>query len=257
MKKQRSRWVIGNWKMNGSLAFNQALIGELSGAGAVAGSRGVVRIAVCPPFPYLPQVSGLLATSDIELGAQDVAANASGAYTGQVAAPMLREFGVSLVIVGHSERRTLNGDTDDVVAAKLAFAIASGLTAVVCVGETLAERDSGDAERVVGRQIAALIEGIQASPERVVVAYEPVWAIGTGRTASVEVAQEMHRFIRSQLAAAGEALAMIPILYGGSVKAGNAAQLGQAPDIDGALVGGASLDANEFLAVIQGFCASG
>jgi triosephosphate isomerase len=255
MSAPRPRWVIGNWKMNGNGAANAALVRALVAGlstGGVAHDRRP-RVAVCPPVIYAAQVAELIADSPVRLGAQDVCAHAEGAYTGQISTAMLSEFGVSVVLVGHSERRSMNGERDEDVAAKACAALGAGFDTVVCVGETLAERDRGDAENVVGRQIDAVIPALAAHPGRALIAYEPVWAIGTGRTATVEVAQGMHRFIRERLAAGSASLDATPILYGGSVKAGNAVALAQAPDIDGVLVGGASLDANEFLGIINAF----
>lgn len=255
MSAPRARWVIGNWKMNGNGAANAALVKALvagfSAGGAAQDRRP--RVAVCPPVIYAAQVGELIAGSPVRLGAQDVCAHSEGAYTGQISTAMLKEFGVSVVLVGHSERRSMNGERDEDVAAKARAALGAGLSTVVCIGETLDERDRGKAEHVVGRQIDAVIPALAAHPGGALIAYEPVWAIGTGRTATVDVAQGMHRFIRERLAAGSAALQATPILYGGSVKAANAAALAEAPDIDGALVGGASLVANEFLGIIDAF----
>ena len=246
----RVKRVAGNWKMNGSLVSNQALVeAVLSAAGTLDG----MECAVCAPYPYLAQVRDLLANSPIAWGAQDVCRFENGAYTGAVSAAMLVDFGCSCVIVGHSERRALFCDTDDVVAAKYRAAHVAGLTPILCVGETLAEREAGLTETVVGRQLAAVLRlvGVGAFA-RGVVAYEPVWAIGTGRTAAPEQAQAVHAFIRQLVAGEDRTTAaQLPVIYGGSVKAANAAQLFAMPDVDGGLIGGASLDAAEFAAICR------
>jgi len=240
----RGKLVVGNWKMNGGLSANSALLVAL-----LAGWRAPARrtIGLCIPFPYLGQARDVLAGSAIAWGAQDVSAHAAGAYTGEVSAGMLAEFGCRYVLVGHSERRQLHGETDGMVAAKAAAGLNGGLTPIVCLGETLAERNAGQTQSVVGRQFAAVAEGLGARMALVAVAYEPVWAIGTGRTAAPAEAQAVHAFLRQRLAAAGAQ--DVKVLYGGSVRAANAAELFAMPDIDGGLVGGASLDANEFLAI--------
>lgn len=244
----RKKLVAGNWKMNGSLAANAALIGELlAGIGQPA-----CDVAVCVPAVYLAQVQLLLAgQGGIALGAQDVSQHESGAYTGDVSAAMLKELGARYVIVGHSERRQYQGETDAQVAVKAQRALAAGLTPIVCVGETLREREQGETESVVSRQLSAVI---QLNGERLadlVVAYEPVWAIGTGRTATPEQAQTAHAALRALLAAADLQAAGVRILYGGSMNAGNAAELLAQPDIDGGLIGGASLKARDFLKIIE------
>nr|WP_314538606.1 triose-phosphate isomerase [uncultured Ottowia sp.] len=244
----RKKLIAGNWKMNGSLAANAALMGELlAGIG-----QPVCDVAVCVPAVYLAQVQLLLAgQGGIALGAQDVSQHESGAYTGDVSAAMLKELGARYVIVGHSERRQYQGETDAQVAVKAQRALAAGLTPIVCVGETLREREQGETESVVGRQLSAVI---QLNGERLadlVVAYEPVWAIGTGRTATPEQAQAVHAALRALLAAADLQAAGVRILYGGSMNAGNAAELLAQPDIDGGLIGGASLKARDFLKIIE------
>lgn len=244
----RKKLIAGNWKMNGSLAANAALIGELlAGIGQPA-----CDVAVCVPAVYLAQVQLLLAgQGGIALGAQDVSQHESGAYTGDVSAAMLKELGARYVIVGHSERRQYQGETDAQVAIKAQRALAAGLTPIVCVGETLREREQGETESVVSRQLSAVI---QLNGERLadlVVAYEPVWAIGTGRTATPEQAQTVHAALRALLAAADLQAAGVRILYGGSMNAGNAAELLAQPDIDGGLIGGASLKARDFLKIIE------
>ncbi|WP_288924130.1 triose-phosphate isomerase [uncultured Ottowia sp.] len=244
----RKKLIAGNWKMNGSLAANTALMGELlAGIGQPA-----CDVAVCVPAVYLAQVQLLLAgQGGIALGAQDVSQHESGAYTGDVSAAMLKELGARYVIVGHSERRQYQGETDAQVAVKAQRALAAGLTPIVCVGETLREREQGETESVVSRQLSAVI---QLNGERLadlVVAYEPVWAIGTGRTATPEQAQAVHAALRVLLAAADSQTAGVRILYGGSMNAGNAAELLAQPDIDGGLIGGASLKARDFLKIIE------
>jgi triosephosphate isomerase len=240
----RGRLVVGNWKMNGGLAQNAALLSALAADWRAGADR---EMAVCVPFPYLAQTKGQLAGSAIAWGAQDVSEHASGAFTGEVSAGMIAEFGARYVLAGHSERRQFHGERDEQVAAKAKSALAAGLTPIVCVGETLAEREAEQTSTVVSRQIDAVIRALGTAMTRTVVAYEPVWAIGTGRTASPEQAQEVHALLRGRLASAGAA--DVKLLYGGSVKAANAASLFGMPDVDGGLVGGASLDAREFLAI--------
>lgn len=239
--------IAGNWKMNGSLAANEALLkAVLQGIGTPGGD-----VAVCVPAPYLAQVSALVAGSPVALGAQDIAAQPQGAFTGEQSAAMLKEFGVRYAIVGHSERRQYHGETDETVAAKTAAALANGLTPIVCVGETLAEHEAGRTEEVVKRQLAAVIHLNGHCISEIVVAYEPVWAIGTGKTATPAQAQAVHAVLRAQLHhAASEHAAGIRILYGGSMNAANAAELLSQSDIDGGLIGGASLKAPDFLQII-------
>jgi triosephosphate isomerase (TIM) len=238
--------IAGNWKMNGSLEANDALVRAL-----VAGMQQArCEVAVCVPAPYLAQLQMLRHGSTLELGAQDVSQHAGGAYTGEVSAPMLREFGVRYAIVGHSERRQYHGETDALVAEKAKAALAQGITPIVCVGETLAEREAGQTEEVVKRQLAAVIHVNGHCISEIVVAYEPVWAIGTGRTATPQQAQQVHAVLRNQLGAATAQADRVRILYGGSMNAANAASLLAEPDIDGGLVGGASLKAPEFLQII-------
>ena len=242
----RRKLVVGNWKMNGSVAANAALLDALKAA-----SLGGAEVSVCVPAPYLRDVATALAKSAIAWGGQDCSPHASGAYTGEVSAAMLAELGCRHVIVGHSERRAMHGESDELVAAKAAAALANGLVPIVCVGETLAERDAGKTERVVARQLGAVIERLGARIDDVVVAYEPVWAIGTGKTATPAEAQAVHAFLRARLADRAANAAAIRILYGGSVKADNAAQLFAEPDIDGGLIGGASLKAADFIAICR------
>jgi len=242
----KQKLIAGNWKMNGNLAANEALVRAV-----IAGmNEARCAVAVCVPAPYLAQVNALRAGSRLELGAQDVSQHAQGAYTGEVCAAMLKEFGVRYAIAGHSERRQYHGETDAVVAEKVKTALACGITPIVCVGETLAEREAGKTEEVVKRQLAAVIHVNGHCISEIVVAYEPVWAIGTGRTATPEQAQEVHSLLRAQLMAATTHSERVHILYGGSMNAGNAKQLLTQPDIDGGLVGGASLKAADFLQII-------
>ncbi|MDD5394539.1 MAG: triose-phosphate isomerase [Thiothrix sp.] len=246
----RQKLVAGNWKLNGSKASIESLVG-----GILAGLKGMdnVAVAVCPPYVYIPMTQGLLAGSRVGLGSQDIADQDAGAFTGEVSGPMLNEFGCGYAIVGHSERRAIYGEQDGDTAHKFAAARKHGLKPILCVGETLAEREGGITEAVVARQLDAVIalEGVEALVDGVI-AYEPVWAIGTGKTASPQQAQDVHAFIRGKIAGLNEAVAAkVQILYGGSVKGANAAELFAMPDIDGGLIGGAALDAREFLAICQ------
>jgi triosephosphate isomerase len=242
----RGKLVVGNWKMNGGLKQNDALLTDLRAGWTAPEGRAV---AVCVPYPYLWQAQAALSGSSIAWGAQDLSEHASGAYTGDVSAAMVAEFGCTYAIVGHSERRALHGESDELVSKKAAAALAAGLKPIVCVGETLAQRDAGETEAVVLRQLDAVIARLGADLVKVVVAYEPVWAIGTGRTAKPEQAQEVHRFLRQRLRKADKAAGEMLLLYGGSVKADNARALFACPDVDGGLVGGASLKADEFLTI--------
>lgn len=242
----RDKLVVGNWKMNGGLKQNDALLASLRSDWDAPAGR---RLAVCVPFPYLWQAQAALSGSTIAWGAQNVSEREAGAFTGEVSAAMVAEFGCRYAIVGHSERRTLYGETDAVTAAKAAAAVAAGVTPIVCVGETLSERESGATERVVMRQLEAVIGALGAGVAAVVMAYEPVWAIGTGRTASPQQAQDVHRLLRSRLVRAGAADVLL--LYGGSVKGDNAKALLACADIDGGLVGGASLKVDEFLTIAR------
>lgn len=242
----KKKLIAGNWKMNGSLSANESLVKALlAGIGSSA-----CQVALCVPSVYLAQTQALLAGSNIDLGAQDVSPHESGAFTGEVSGAMLKEFAVRYCIVGHSERRQYHFETDVLVAEKAQRALASGITPIVCVGETLAEREAGKTEDVVKRQLAAVIHTNGHCISEIVVAYEPVWAIGTGKTASVEQAQQVHAVLRAQLHAASNQAGRIHILYGGSMNAANAAQLLAQPDIDGGLVGGASLKAADYLSII-------
>lgn len=237
--------------MNGSLAANEALLAGL--AQGLQANRAC-EVLVCVPAPYLAQVQALIsaqpALAVLELGGQDVSAKASGAYTGEVSGTMLKELGCRYVIVGHSERRQYHGETDALVADKAKAALAVGITPIVCVGETLAEREAGHTEEVVKRQLAAVIHANGHCISEIVVAYEPVWAIGTGKTASPQEAQAVHAVLRAQLKAASDQAGRIKLLYGGSMNAANAASLLAQADIDGGLIGGAALKAQDFLTII-------
>src|SRR5438067_1350435 len=231
----RTRLVAGNWKMHGSRETIRALLDAIVAGVDAAGAQ----CAICPPFPYLGEVGEGLRGTPVSLGAQNVSEHANGAYTGEVSAAMLAEFGCGYVIVGHSERRQLYGESDAQVAAKFAAARSAGLTPILCVGETLAEREAGRTEEVVARQLGAV------AFSQAVLAYEPVWAIGTGRNATPEQVQTVHAFLRQRVPHD------TPILYGGSVKPQNAAAIFAMPDVDGGLIGGASLVAADFLAILQ------
>ncbi len=240
----RKRLVIGNWKMHGDTAFNSEL---LAGLRAGIGETPNCDVAVCVPFPYLYQTRSLLESTGVSWGAQDVSEHEKGAYTGEVAGSMLADFACRWVLVGHSERRSYHGESDSAVAAKTAAALAAGITPVVCVGETLQEQEAGNTHAVIDRQLAPVLALGAEAVAKLVIAYEPVWAIGTGRTATPEQAQDVHAFIRQRLQSIGAP--QVRVLYGGSVKASNAASLFAMADIDGALVGGAALVASEFLSI--------
>ena len=244
----RGYLVAGNWKMNGSLATNQALVEGILGG---VPSSDQVDLLVCPPFPYLAQVSAMLGDGRVKLGSQNVSQYESGAYTGECAGSMLREMGCEYAIVGHSERRALFGESSGDVAARFVAAQTAGLTPILCVGETLEEREAGKTESVIDEQLNAVLDAAGATAfSSAVVAYEPVWAIGTGMTASPEQAQDVHRHIRGRFEALdGDVAAGLRILYGGSVKGDNAAGLFSKADIDGGLIGGASLKPADFLAI--------
>ena len=245
----RRKLVAGNWKMNGSISANGELLsGVVAGLGEVS-----CEVMVCPPFPYLAQAYSILSATPVGLGAQTVSEHPAGAFTGEIGAEMLREFGCRYVLVGHSERRNLFGESDVVIAAKFAAALGAGLVPVLCVGETLPEREAGLTEMVVSRQLQAVLDHVGvAAMSAAVIAYEPVWAIGTGLTATPEQAQAVHAHIRASLAVHDQVVAGgLRILYGGSVKPQNARELFGQPDIDGGLIGGASLVAEDFLAICR------
>ena len=234
--------------MYGRLADNTLLLEAVVQGAAELPEN--VQVGVCVPFPYLAQAQSLLAGSRVAWGAQDVSAHTQGAYTGEVAAPMVVDFGASLAIVGHSERRTYHGESAELVAVKTQRALEAGLTPIVCVGETLEQREAGETSQVVGTQLDAVLAKL--SPQeatRMVVAYEPIWAIGTGKSATSQQAQDVHAFLRGCLVAKGAA--DVPLLYGGSVKPENAEELFRQPDIDGGLIGGASLKYKDFLAICE------
>ena len=245
----RPKLIVGNWKMNGSRVVNAALLADI--AAGLGDAKAAV--AVCAPAPYLQQCEDLLAGSAIAWGAQDVSAYEGGAYTGEVCAKMLSDFACRYVIVGHSERRAYHGESSELVARKAQAALKEGLIPIVCVGETLEQREAGQTFDVVGAQLDAVLELLPADAvAKIVVAYEPVWAIGTGRTATPEMAQEVHARLREQLRVRnGEAADGVAILYGGSMKPENARELLSQPDIDGGLIGGAALKAQDFLAIIH------
>jgi len=245
----RAKLIVGNWKMNGSRTANVTLL-----EGIVAGlDNARAACAVCVPAPYLQQCEEVLAGTPVAWGAQDVSMHACGAYTGEVCAQMLAEFACRYVIVGHSERRAYHREDNALVAKKVLAVLAEGMTPIVCVGETLEQREAGATAQVVGAQLDAVLEALDAAAaQKIVVAYEPVWAIGTGRNATPEMAQEVHAQLRAQLRARNaEAAEVVPILYGGSMKPENAKDLLAQPDIDGGLIGGAALKAEDFLAIIH------
>ena len=242
----RRKLVVGNWKMHGSHKGNAELL-----AGIVGARPFGCDVAVCVPFPYLSETAVTLAGTDVRWGAQDCSAHEQGAYTGEVSSAMLADLGCRYAIVGHSERRAYHQESDQLVADKAKAALAHGITPIVCVGETLAEREAGQTEHVVKRQLAAVIHTLTHCIGEIVLAYEPVWAIGTGLTASPEQAQSVHAVLRQQLRAATQKADAMRILYGGSVKADNAAQLFAQPDIDGGLIGGAALKAADFSAICR------
>jgi triosephosphate isomerase (TIM) len=244
----RQRLAVGNWKMHGNLPDNLALLDKVA---AAAGGLSRAVAAVCVPFPYLAQAQSALAGSKAAWGAQNVSQHPKGAFTGEVSAGMLREFGCRYVLVGHSERRQIFGEDDANVALKAAAVLAAGMTPIVCVGETLAERERGVTEEVVGRQLGVVADRIEAVGLKAsILAYEPVWAIGTGKTATPQQAQAVHAYLRQFLAGRDrDVAASMSILYGGSVKAANAAELFGMQDVDGGLIGGAALVAEEFIAI--------
>ncbi|MFZ6774501.1 triose-phosphate isomerase [Undibacterium sp. SXout7W] len=245
----RRTLIAGNWKMNGSLATNAALLSEIIAGMPVAPSRDVV---VCAPFPYLAQCADTLAGTVVSLGAQDVSVHAQGAFTGDVSASMLSDFSCGYVIVGHSERRAYHAEDDALVAQKVLRVLDLNMTPILCVGEMLEQRESGQTNEVVAAQLNAVLDVLTSDHlSRLVVAYEPVWAIGTGKTATPQMAQDVHAFLRQQIAAkSSDSAELVQIVYGGSMKPDNANELLQMPDIDGGLIGGAALKAVDFLAII-------
>lgn len=241
---------MGNWKLHGRLAENTALLDAVAQGAAELPEN--VQVGVCVPFPYLAQAQSLLNGSRVAWGAQDVSAHTDGAYTGEVAASMAVDFGASLAIVGHSERRAYHRESAELVAVKAQRALEVGLTPIVCVGETQEEREAGETSQVVGAQLDAVLAKLSAQEAaRIVVAYEPVWAIGTGKSATAQQAQDVHALLRAHLGAKGANAADVQLLYGGSVKPENAEELFRQPDIDGGLIGGASLKHKDFLAICE------
>jgi triosephosphate isomerase (TIM) len=242
----RKKLIVGNWKMHGSHQANAELLAGIAGAAPF-----LADAAVCVPFPYLSETAVALASSGIRWGAQDCSKHEQGAYTGEVSAAMLREFGCTYAIVGHSERRGYHAESDQLVADKAKQALAHGITPIVCVGETLAEREAGQTQAVVKRQLSAVIHTLAHCAGEMVVAYEPIWAVGTGKTATPAHAQEVHALLRAQLHAATPRADTMRVLYGGSVKPDNARELFAQPDVDGGLIGGASLKAADFVAILR------
>lgn len=253
MPQQRRTLIAGNWKMNGGLAVNASLLQNLLAAPEMASDASSCEVLVCVPAIYLPQCESALKSSRIALGAQDVSAHQSGAYTGEVASSMLADFSCEYVIVGHSERRAYHHESNELVAQKALQALRSSIFPIVCVGETLEQREAGKTNEVVVTQLRAVMDVLDdGALARIVVAYEPVWAIGTGKTATPEMAQEVHAVLRSVLAERSEFAAnKVRILYGGSMKPDSAQELLAMPDIDGGLIGGASLKAVDFLSIIK------
>jgi len=252
MTSRRKPLVLGNWKMHGSIDMAERLLAALAeGAAACSG----IGLGVCPPYPYLGLAAARLGRGPIGWGAQDLSAHLHGAYTGEVSGGMLKDLGCTWVLVGHSERRSLHGESDALVAIKADRALEAEITPVVCVGESLAERQSNATESAIAQQVDAVLPVLaraEAAGRAVVIAYEPVWAIGTGLTATPEQAQQVHAFIRGRLSANGfRGAPRVPILYGGSVKPGNAVELFAQPDVDGGLIGGASLVAEDFLSIAR------
>jgi triosephosphate isomerase len=245
----KQKLIAGNWKMNGSLSTNDVLVRDVQ-QGMQALSRQKPQVAIWVPAVYLSQVALLIKGSEVHLGSQDVSAYEQGAYTGEVSASMLKDFAVRYCLVGHSERRQYHGETDDQVAHKAQRALSAGITPIVCLGETLSEREAGKTEEVVKRQLAAVIHTNGHCISEIAVAYEPVWAIGTGQTATPAQAQAVHAVLRAQLHAATAHADRVHILYGGSMNAANAAELLAQPDIDGGLIGGAALNVADFLTII-------
>jgi triosephosphate isomerase len=245
----RRKLIAGNWKMNGSLAANRVLLSGIKGELG----QPACDVAVCVPAPYFAQCQAELSGTPVAWGGQDLSGHESGAYTSEISAGMLLDFGCKYVIIGHSERRSYHAESNELVAQKVLRALKAGLTPIVCVGESLAEREADQTNAVVGQQIDAVLNAIDATAlEKIVVAYEPVWAIGTGKTATPQMAQDVHAMLRSKLAAKnGKAAANVQILYGGSMKPDNAKDLMSMPDIDGGLIGGAALKAADFLAIVR------
>jgi triosephosphate isomerase len=245
----RRKLIAGNWKMNGNLAANRNLLNAIK---AELG-QPTCAVAVCVPATYIAQCQSELTNSPVAWGGQDLSVHESGAYTGEIAAAMLLDFGCKYVIVGHSERRAYHCESDELVAQKVVRALKAGLTPIVCVGESLEQRESGQTDAIVGQQLDAVLAAIDSSDlAKIVIAYEPVWAIGTGKTATPQMAQDVHAMLRSKLAVKSRETAInVRILYGGSMKPDNARELLAMPDIDGGLIGGAALKAADFLAIVN------
>ena len=249
------KWVMGNWKLHGSQAFNQALIDGIRAGLAVLDQR--VGMVVCPVFPYLAPMHDLLAGSGIVLGAQNLSEHAKGAYTGEVAGSMLKDLGVEVVIVGHSERRLYQGESDELIASKVRAALDAGLLPVLCIGETKQEHDAGETKTVLIRQMEAVLPSLDLGREALVIAYEPRWAIGTGIAATLDIIAEVHAFLRDYLSGKDAAFgAQTPLLYGGSMNAANAAEIAAIENVDGGLIGSAALKPDEFIAIYQAVLAS-
>lgn len=249
-----NKWVIGNWKLQGSLADNKALIEGIRAAQPALDNR--VGMVVCPVFPYIPQVKDLTAGSGIGVGAQDISEFAKGAYTGEVAGPMLKDVGVEFVIVGHSERRSFHAENSEQIARKAQAVITTGLIPVVCIGESLEERQSNKTEAVLTEQLDALFAVVGTDNANIILAYEPRWAIGTGVAATTDQIKDVHAFLRAYLTKRSAAVAGLPILYGGSMNAGNAASIATLPNVDGGLIGSAALKPAEFVAIYGALVAS-
>lgn len=252
MSERKSKLVVGNWKMHGNQADNGPLLAAV--AKAAADLPAHVGVGLCVPFPYLAQAQAALSGSRVVWGVQDLSgsANDKGAFTGEVSAAMAVDFGATLAIAGHSERRSAHLESDELIVEKTRRALERGLTPVVCVGETLEDREGGLTEQVVGTQLGAVLDALDVdSIRRIVFAYEPVWAIGTGKSATAAQAQDVHAFLRARLVEKDASLAAATLLYGGSVKPGNAVELFGQPDIDGGLIGGASLVADDFIAICK------
>lgn len=246
----KKHWLIGNWKMHGSLDFNAKLLAGIRER--MPELSDIVDMVVCPAFPYLAQMQGLVAGTDIQLGAQNASDHLRGAYTGETSPTMLKEMGCGYVIIGHSERRSYQGENDGLMGRKSLAAIDSGLIPIICVGETAEERDAGRTHEVLARQLDAAFGYIRTAHDKIILAYEPRWAIGTGIAATPEIVQAEHSFLRARVAQRdADFAARMPILYGGSVKASNAASLLSMPDVDGGLIGSGSLDATEFVAIYK------
>lgn len=249
MSKDRAKLVVGNWKMHGRIKENAVLLTEVV---AWAAALHGVQVGVCVPCPYLAQSEALLGGSVVRWGVQDISGHSHGAYTGEVAAEMAADFGVTYAIVGHSECRAYHGETPELVAEKAVRALDAGLTPIVCLGETLEQREAGETEQVIATQLDAVLMALnEEQAASIVIAYEPVWAIGTGKSATSAQAQDVHVFLRSKLTEKGASVAKVPVLYGGSVRPDNAQELFEQRDIDGGLIGGASLKSKDFLAICQ------